>query len=153
VPDPRKALKRDTKAISAINGDRRPVIGHPTVRTLVVDLDGEVIGVIQYAPTSEPGSAMLQCLHVREDHRGEGYGSALMTSAIDDLRKRGFTRATLLVDELNVRAIRLYERLGFTDDGAKQRAMMDRRLPSMHIVVLLHYSMNLSTPRMVRSTT
>ena len=45
---------------------------------------------------------------------GRGAGSALMTAALDDLRERGYSEATVWSFADNERANRFYERHGFT---------------------------------------
>lgn len=49
---------------------------------------------------------------------GRGVGRALMTAALDDLRERGYSEATVWSFADNDRANRFYERSGFTPDGA-----------------------------------
>jgi L-amino acid N-acyltransferase YncA len=51
---------------------------------------------------------------------GRGAGSALMTAALNDLRERGYTEATVWSFADNERANRFYERHGFTRDGAER---------------------------------
>jgi GNAT superfamily N-acetyltransferase len=51
---------------------------------------------------------------------GRGVGDALMTAALDDLRKRGYSEATVWSFADNERANRFYERHGFTRDGAER---------------------------------
>ena len=51
---------------------------------------------------------------------GRGAGSALMTAALDDLRERGYSEATVWSFADNERANRFYERHGFSRDGAER---------------------------------
>ena len=51
---------------------------------------------------------------------GSGVGSALMTAALDDLRERGYSEATVWSFADNERANRFYERHRFTRDGAER---------------------------------
>jgi GNAT superfamily N-acetyltransferase len=51
---------------------------------------------------------------------GSGVGSALMAAALDDLRERGYSEATVWSFADNERANRFYERHGFTRDGAER---------------------------------
>ena len=51
---------------------------------------------------------------------GRGVGHALMTAALDDLRERGYSEATVWSFADNERANRFYERHGFTRDGAER---------------------------------
>jgi GNAT superfamily N-acetyltransferase len=51
---------------------------------------------------------------------GRGVGRALMTAALDDLRERGYSEATVWSFSDNERANRFYERHGFARDGAER---------------------------------
>ena len=51
---------------------------------------------------------------------GRGVGHALMTAALDDLRGRGHSEATVWSFADNERANRFYERHGFARDGAER---------------------------------
>ena len=51
---------------------------------------------------------------------GRGVGSALMRAALDDLRERGYSEATVWSFGDNERANRFYERHGFTRDGSER---------------------------------
>ena len=46
-------------------------------------------------------------------YQGCGLGTALLESAFSDLAKAGYQRVSLTVTDINARALRLYERLGF----------------------------------------
>jgi len=52
-------------------------------------------------------------------YRGRGIGSALVRFVIDEARKRGLLRLTLLTDLQNEKAQRFYRRLGFADSSMK----------------------------------
>ena len=56
-------------------------------------------------------TAYLCAFRIRQEHRGHGLGSMLMDAALADLKRRGFRRATIGVDD--ARNERLYRRLGF----------------------------------------
>jgi GNAT superfamily N-acetyltransferase len=70
--------------------------------------------------TAEGGKAALfEDLIVHPDHRGRGIATALVRFVIDEARRRGILRLTLLTDMQNERAQALYRRLGFTDSSMK----------------------------------
>jgi ribosomal protein S18 acetylase RimI-like enzyme len=50
---------------------------------------------------------------VRPDHRDRGLGSRLLRHIIDHAKTNGFSRITLLTDEVNSDAVRFYRRHGF----------------------------------------
>jgi len=58
---------------------------------------------------------------VRPEHRGKGYGRALVQSALDHGRAAGARTALLEVRRSNLAAQRLYRRLGFVQIGDRPR--------------------------------
>lgn len=62
-----------------------------------------------------PAVPLLNRLQVHRDYRNRGIGTAIVEAAEEHLRKRQHTRIALGVELSNVRAIKLYERLGFTN--------------------------------------
>jgi GNAT superfamily N-acetyltransferase len=75
----------------------------------VVDRDGARIGAA--AGYSWGGICELRQVWVREDHRGQGLGSALVGAAIDEARRRGC--AWVLLSTYDFQAPEFYKRLGF----------------------------------------
>lgn len=59
--------------------------------------------------------ALVDELYLRPDHRGAGWGAALLGEAERVCREEGVRALHLEVDRRNDRARRLYERLGFRD--------------------------------------
>jgi GNAT superfamily N-acetyltransferase len=78
--------------------------------------------------TAEVRAAYPQCPEInglrvyRADLRGRGIGTALIRSAEDRARERGFERIGLGVGDENPGAARLYERLGY-DAGIRYTAV------------------------------
>jgi RimJ/RimL family protein N-acetyltransferase len=60
---------------------------------------------------------------VTATHRGQGIGERLIRVCIDKAKTKGMTRIELQVRSDNERAIRLYERVGFSREGTLRRAM------------------------------
>jgi len=56
-------------------------------------------------------------------YRGQGIGKRLMEACIAKARQRGITRIELQARVDNVRAIGLYERMGFVREGRKHNGM------------------------------
>lgn len=54
--------------------------------------------------------------------RGHGLGELLLRRVLDDVRAAGMERVVLEVYATNARAIALYERVGFVEDGRKRGA-------------------------------
>ena len=61
-------------------------------------------------------SAFVKDLVVEPALHGRGIGTALLVTAIAEMRRRGHTRLRLKVDARNLSARRFYERLGFVAD-------------------------------------
>lgn len=71
-------------------------------------------GVVGYAVTGRAGTrGYLQRLAVHPDHNGRGLGAALVIDGLRWLRRRHVEQAVVNTQAENVRALALYERLGF----------------------------------------
>ncbi|WP_136706954.1 GNAT family N-acetyltransferase [Agromyces sp. H66] len=57
--------------------------------------------------------AVLDELYVRPEVRGNGIGTALLTTAVRETRRRGGGEMHINVDEIDIDARRFYERHGF----------------------------------------
>lgn len=68
--------------------------------------------------TAEGGlAASFEDLIVAPDRRGRGIGSALLRHVVEEARRQGVLRLTLLTDADNRRAQALYAKLGFVPSG------------------------------------
>lgn len=79
--------------------------------------DGEPVGRIWLSvehPKGTADCAFLYDIEVDEQHRGRGYGRALLTAAEEAARSRGVAALELNVFGGNATAIALYERAGYT---------------------------------------
>jgi ribosomal protein S18 acetylase RimI-like enzyme len=65
--------------------------------------------------TKSFGRGHLARLIVAPAFRGQGYGESLVKALLVRARDRALERASLNVNDLNARAIALYEKLGFRD--------------------------------------
>ena len=87
----------------------------PDVRVLVAERDAAIVGIatcVRDGVTCE-----LRSLYVVPEAWGTGVGQLLMKAALDAMRERGASEATLWVVDANARARRFYEREGWTPDG------------------------------------
>lgn len=80
------------------------------------DPDGELLGFCwtKLHPDADPPAGEIYVIAVRPDAHGRGLGRELTLAGLDSITERGLGTALLYVDEDNVAAIALYERLGFT---------------------------------------
>jgi ribosomal-protein-alanine N-acetyltransferase len=83
----------------------------PVSRSFVLEKSGELIGYIIYRVVKEEMHVLN--IAIRPDWQGKGYGKRLMKWAMERERKEGVKYVTLEVRKSNIKAIRLYEKLGF----------------------------------------
>ncbi|WP_299167173.1 ribosomal protein S18-alanine N-acetyltransferase [uncultured Arthrobacter sp.] len=82
-----------------------------TRQYLIAEADGQLIG---YCGVMVLGAtADIQTIGVLPEYEGQGIGTAMLTSMLDEARRRGATETLLEVREDNPRARTLYERFGF----------------------------------------
>ncbi|GAB3544890.1 GNAT family N-acetyltransferase [Arthrobacter tumbae] len=82
-----------------------------TRQYLVAQVDGELVG---YCGVMVVGTtADIQTIGVLPDYEGRGIGTAMLTSMLEEARRRGAAETLLEVREDNPRARRLYELFGF----------------------------------------
>ena len=83
--------------------------------TLKVMHDGnKLIGFVGYFMKNDR-EGFFNFLDVNPEYRGKGYAEQLARYAIDDMIKRGAQRITIVTYPHNVRALKLYTRLGFKE--------------------------------------
>lgn len=89
------------------------------VAMLVADRDGLPVGQvwIDFARFAPDGAAYVWAVRVHPDLQGSGIGTLMMLAAEDVSRRRPMARAHLMVERHNERALRFYERLGYTPIG------------------------------------
>ena len=85
---------------------------------------GRVVGWCDILPTHGEARAHVGALGIGllPEFRGCGNGAALLAAAIGQAWEKGLTRIELTVRTDNVRAKRLYERLGFVVEGTNRCA-------------------------------
>ena len=77
-------------------------------------IDGELVGELGvFDHYGVPDLGML----VRDGHRGQGIGSALMAECIEWARRVGAYKVALTVFPHNVAGLALYRRFGFVEEG------------------------------------
>ncbi|MGE5675453.1 MAG: GNAT family N-acetyltransferase [Mycobacterium leprae] len=97
---------------------------HPdTAYVLVAEIEGSVVGMLGLFRSTNPRTHHVGELGVvvDEQYHGGGVGTALMASALEAADKwLNLVRVELEVYPDNERAIRLYERFGFVQEGRKR---------------------------------
>jgi ribosomal protein S18 acetylase RimI-like enzyme len=97
----------------------------PATRTWVVEEAGLVrgfaaTGAIRDQPDGLPTAGEVFAIYLAPEARGRGFGRAIFSHAVGDLRARGFDPIVVWVFEANADARRFYEAAGFLPDGARQ---------------------------------
>jgi RimJ/RimL family protein N-acetyltransferase len=102
----------------------REVLDGGGVHLVAVDAAGDVVGWcdIYRHPREGFGHGGRLGIGLLPAARGHGLGRALMTAALAEARRRGLERVELDVFASNVRAVALYESLGFVREGVRRRA-------------------------------
>lgn len=91
----------------------------PKYLFLAAEEDGRVVGYAGLLLNLDEGD--ITNIVVEEAYRGRGIGKALTKGLLEEGRRLGMRAFTLEVRAGNERAIRLYERLGFIQEGVRRR--------------------------------
>lgn len=73
---------------------------------------GKMAGVLALTSV-RPRTAHIPQIAIATEFQGIGLGSEMLDLCFDDLRQRGFEEVSLTVTDLNLGAVRLYQRIGF----------------------------------------
>ncbi|MGH3875901.1 MAG: GNAT family N-acetyltransferase [Actinophytocola sp.] len=101
----------------------------PHTRAVVAAIEGAIVGFAATGPPlvpadrADPTLGDLYALYLAPDVWRRGIGTRLHAAALDRIRSCGFTHAGLWVLDTNERALRFYQRRGWTDTG---RSQLDR---------------------------
>jgi GNAT superfamily N-acetyltransferase len=100
------------------------ILSDPSIGTLYVAREDDRViamaSVLYTISTAEGGrAALFEDLIVRPEHRGRGVATSLVAFIIEDARRRGVLRLTLLTDMQNDRAQAFYRKLGFAASSMK----------------------------------
>jgi aminoglycoside 6'-N-acetyltransferase len=99
------------------------ILEDPDTVALVIDVDGEPIGLVQYEEENTPDYRHASIdMFVATDWQGRGLGTeALRLLARYLFEERGHHRLTIDPAAANERAIRAYERVGFRPVGVMRQ--------------------------------
>lgn len=97
---------------------RHDIEENPHATVLVAERDGMFAGYADIWCVA--GEGMLNNIAVMPEQRGRHVGLAIMEAIIDRIKADGMTVMSLEVRVGNVRAIRLYRKLGFGDAGVRR---------------------------------
>lgn len=88
--------------------------------------DGNVVGWCDIVRDERPGMTHIGHLGIGllPEYRGRKIGARLLAAAIADAFQKGLTRIELEVFAANARAIALYRKTGFVEEGRKRQARL-----------------------------
>lgn len=97
---------------------------------LVAEDDGRVVGAVwtrimdDYGHVDDETPSFAISLY--KEYRGQGIGTKLMTGMLEELKRNGFTRASLAVQKANY-AVKMYEKVGFktVDENDEEYIMVN----------------------------
>lgn len=92
---------------------------NPLANYFVVEKDGQVLAYMGYYRILD--EAHITNIAVKPDEKRKGYGKALLSFVLNEMKENGVQRVTLEVNEKNIAAIRLYESFGFLTAGRRKK--------------------------------
>ena len=128
-PAPPRRLKLGDEAIAeaacrrfglAGDLDAKSFLSRPETTLMVVEADAGVAGWVYGHELAHPDgerTMLLYDLYVAEEHRGRGYGSALVRAFVHEARDRGCTEVWVLADHDNDAGMATYAAAGGIADG------------------------------------
>ncbi|MBN2389755.1 MAG: GNAT family N-acetyltransferase [Anaerolineae bacterium] len=89
-----------------------------TVTACCIYAGDAMVGFAMYGPDEDDAALFaIDRLMIAEGHRGKGYGKAALLTILEEAKRRGFSRIQLSTNPENVKAITLYESVGFRVTG------------------------------------
>lgn len=89
-----------------------------TVKACCIYAGDAMVGFAMYGPDEDDATLFaIDRLMIAEGHRGKGYGKAALSAILEEAKSRGFSRISLSTNPENVKAIQLYESVGFRATG------------------------------------
>ncbi len=85
-----------------------------------------IIGMISLQRRESLNMVYLYDIAIIQDKRRQGFASAMIVSILEYIRHIGITKAVLIVDDENRKAVSMYEKLGFQETD--KEILMEKRL-------------------------
>jgi ribosomal protein S18 acetylase RimI-like enzyme len=82
--------------------------------TFILRKNDNPIGFVNFAIKEDDSLGSIDLLGIGENHLRKGYGLLLIEYTIQKLKTHNISKASLIVNKENIKAQRLYEKLGFT---------------------------------------
>ena len=93
------------------------------IKYIFMDEKSTSVGMFKLFPLTYRAShiAYLGGLAIHPDYAGKGFGSKIMQEIIDLSKQKGYKRIELSVATENLRAIKLYKKVGFEEEGVMRK--------------------------------
>jgi diamine N-acetyltransferase len=89
-----------------------------TVAACCIYAGETMVGFAMYGSDEDDATLFaIDRLMIAEGHRGKGYGKATLSAILEEAKRRGFSRIRLSTNPENMKAIKLYESVGFRATG------------------------------------
>jgi ribosomal protein S18 acetylase RimI-like enzyme len=95
---------------------------------IVAEWQGNPAGMVSATAPTPDGSVELISMWVAPFARGRGVGDLLVDAVIEWARRQQASKVALAVFGTNDRAVALYRRHGFIDDGAVPESSLERKM-------------------------
>lgn len=99
---------------------------------VLTDSEGAVVGTVALREVTS-GVVELRKMYLRSKHRGLGLGRALLETALDEAKRRGYRKVRLETATVLREAVRMYEGRGFRDATEVARACRCDRVMELEI--------------------
>lgn len=110
----------DSLSLDELTSEWQRILTNPIEKsnTILCEIDGKAIGFASYGLdriNSESDLGELYALYFLPDYRSNGYGSKLVTYALDELKNKRFKEVYLWALAKNSVAIEFYKKHGFNN--------------------------------------
>jgi len=95
------------------DGHYRQMFADSSVKLLFLLDQSQIVGMISIQYRDNVSTGYLFDIAIKEQYRGQGLGSFMISQAINIIKKHNMQKASLVVDGANKKALSLYEKLGF----------------------------------------
>lgn len=112
-------LERENFSVPWTEENLKESLRLSTYLFLVAEEEGKVVGYAGLNRVLDEGD--VTNIVISEDFRGRGIGTELTSALLEEGKKEGIQAFTLEVRFSNVSAIRIYEKLGFVEEGIRKR--------------------------------
>mgnify|MGYP001817716104 CR=1 FL=1 len=128
-PGDEAAIARLIHELASAAGETSPItagyvteyLSNPGSHLLLVDQDGESIGLLSYSIRPDlyhaGPTALIEELVVQASERGRGVGSALLSALFSELARQGVVEVSVTTMPDNQRAKRFYQAHGLADEA------------------------------------